>query len=164
MNLQKFKPNNKNTFVSRYQTTGEIAGAIVKAIDESKPTANELKKFFENSNPKTSAKLIFIFCKNAVPYNKEPGTRQTAKTVNRILWDAKKHGGDCKHYATLCASLCKALNIPVKLRLISQRHDTKQPNHIYAVAIIDGKEVIIDPVLKTFDTEARYDHKFDINL
>lgn len=164
MNLQKFKPNNKNIFVSRYQTTGEIAGAIVKAIDESKPTANELKKYFENENPKVSAKLIFIFCKNAVPYRKEPGAKQTAKTLNRILADAKVNGGDCKHYATLCGALCKALNIPVKLRLISQRFDTKQPNHIYAVAVINGKEVIIDPVLKSFDTEARYNHKFDIKL
>jgi len=164
MNLEQFKQKNQSFLVSRYQTSGEISGAIVKAIKESEQSANELKKFFESENKLTSCKLIFIFCKNAVPYKKESGLKQTAKTLPRILADAKINGGDCKHYATTCAALCRALNIPVKLRLISQRYETKQPNHIYAVAIVNGKEVILDPVLKNFDTEARFNYKYDINL
>lgn len=162
-NLEEIKAKNKDIFVSRYQTTGEIAGAIVRAIKESEPTAQKIKQYFTNPDKYTSAKMIFIFCKNLLPYKREPAATQTARTMARIIQDAKK-GGDCKHFATLSAALCKALNIKCKLRLISQSYDTKQPNHIYTVAIIKGKEVIIDAVLNKFDTEARYNYKTDINL
>ena len=164
MNIGALKPKNNNYLVSRFQTSGEIAGAIIKAIHESKPSAEALAPYFKNRDKKASCKLIFIFCKSAVPYKREAGSSQTAKTLPRILSDAKKVGGDCKHYAILSASICKALGIPVKLRLISQNFYSKSPNHIYAVAKLNGKEVIIDPVLKNFDTEARYNHKYDINI
>ncbi len=160
--LGNIKANNKNILVARYQTTGQIAGAIVRAVKESQPTAEKLKKYFQGDKYQ-QAKLIFIFCKNLLPYKKESASRQTARTMNRIIQDAKK-GGDCKHFSTLSASLCKALNIKCKLRLISQRYDNDQPNHIYTVALINGREVIIDAVLPNFDTEARYNKKFDINI
>lgn len=155
---------NKNLYVSRFQTAPEIAAAIVKAVDESATDAKILAPHFQGDTPKQNARLIFVFIKNAIPYEKEPSSRQTAKTLARMLQDAKKHGGDCKHYATAAAALCKALNIKCKLRLISQKDGDKTPNHIYTVAIINGKEVIIDPVLKNFDTEARFNYKYDINI
>lgn len=136
----------------------------MRAIKESEQSANALAPYFKNVDKKTSCKLIFIFCKNVVPYKREPGNKQTAKTLPRILQDAKMNGGDCKHYATISASLCKALGIPVKLRLISQNFYDKSPNHIYAVAKINGKDVIIDPVLKNFDTEARFNYKYDVKI
>jgi hypothetical protein len=163
MNLGLLAANNKNTFITRYQSTGDIAGAIIKAIKDSERSADHLSSYFKNSDPYKSCKLIFMFCKNLLPYNMESADKQTARTLNRILQDSKK-GVDCKHYTTVCAALCKALNIPCVLRLISQRPTTKQPNHIYCVAFIKGKEVILDPVLKHFDTEARYNYKFDIKI
>lgn len=164
INFGYLTPDYKNYTVARYQTASQIAGAIVTAVNNSKKAAETLAPNFENTNKYNQAKLIFVFIKNAVPYVKEPGNRQTAKTVPRILADAKKYGGDCKHYATIAASLCKSLGIKCKLRLISQYYDKKTPNHIYCVAVINGKEVIIDPVLKNFDTEARYNYKYDINI
>jgi len=155
---------NRDLFVSRFQTAPEIAAAIVKAVDESSQDAKILAPYFESDSQKAAARLIFVFIKNAIPYEKEPSSRQTAKTLARMLQDAKKKGGDCKHYATAAAALCKALNIKCKLRLISQKDGDKTPNHIYTVAVINGREVIIDPVLKSFDTEARYNYKYDINI
>lgn len=163
MNLGLLAANNKDILVRRFQSTGDIAGALIKAINDSGPAADHLKNYFKNSDPYQSCKLIFFFIKNIIPYKMESENRQTARTLNRILQDHKK-GGDCKHYATTSAALCKALNIPCKLRLISQRYGSKQPNHIYTVAVIKGKDVIIDPVLKKFDTEARYNYKYDIKL
>lgn len=164
MNFADLNVKNNNYLVARYQTAPEIAGAIVKAINESKPQAEELKSYFENKDKEKSLKLIFLFCKKAIPYKKESGERQTAKTIGRLLQDAKKNGGDCKHYATFIGALCKSLNIPVKLRLISQKFDDKTPNHIYCIAKANGKNFIIDPVLKKFDDEARYNYKYDISI
>ena len=145
MNLGYFKANNKNITVSRFQSSGEIAGAIVKAVKESKNSAERLAPFFKNKSKYESCKLIFLFAKNVLPYVREPASVQTAKTINRILQDAKTKGGDCKHFSTISSALCIALNI-------------------YCVAFVNGKEVILDSVLKNFDTEARYNYKYDIKL
>lgn len=163
MNLGVLAANNKNHFITRYQNTGQIAAAIILAIKNSQNSANHLAPYFQNADKYKSCKLIFMFCKNLLPYNMEPADNQTARTLNRIIAD-NKSGGDCKHYATISAALCKALNIPCVLRLISQRAYTREPNHIYCVAFIKGKEVIIDAVLKNFDTEARYNYKYDIKI
>jgi hypothetical protein len=163
MNLSVFGANNKDLLITRYQSTGDIAAAILKAIKESEKTAKTLAPYFKNSNKYQSCKLIFLFVKNMLPYKQEPASKQTARTLNRILQDNNK-GGDCKHYATFTAALCKALNIKCVLRLICQKIGSNQPNHIYCVGIINGKEVIIDEVLKNFDTEARYHKKYDIKI
>ena len=110
MNLGYFKPNNKNIFVTRYQTTGEIAGAILKAIKDSQESAHKLAPYFKNSDPVQSCKLIFMFCKGLIPYKMESADQQTARTLNRILQDAHK-GGDCKHYATVCATMLSLIHI-----------------------------------------------------
>lgn len=164
MEIGALIPKNNNYLVSRYQTAAEIAGAIVKAIQESEPAAKFLAPKFQNKDKEKTAKLIWIFCRQAIPYKREPGSKQTAKTLPRILSDAAKFGGDCKHMSIAAASLCKACGIPVKLRLISQSAYDTSPNHIYCVAKINGKDVIIDAVLKNFDTEARYNHKYDIKI
>lgn len=163
------KPKGNNYLVSEYQTAGQIAGAIVKAINDSKPSAQYLSKFFKTNNPVKSLRLLFWFTKKAVPYKKESGNSQTAKTLPRILSDANKVkingviGGDCKHYSILVGSIGKALGIPMKLRLIAQGY-TPVPNHIYCIAKINGKQYIIDPVLKEFNKEAKYNYKYDIKI
>ena len=163
MKMPILTSNGRNILVSRYQTAPEIAGAIVKAVKESEKDAQKLAPYLKGGNKLASARLIFVFIKNTVPYNKEAGSKQTARTLARILNDAHL-GGDCKHYATASAALCKALNIPCKLRLIAQIPNSKVPNHIYCVAKINGQEVIIDQVLKNFNTEARYNYTYDINI
>jgi hypothetical protein len=159
---QVFKAKNKDYIITRYQSTADITGAILKAIKESEPASKKLAPLFKNKNPEASAKLIFIFAKNLRPYKKEPSSFQTARTMQRIVTD--QYGIDCKHFSTICASLCMALGIKCKLRLISQSPNTLTPNHIYCVAVINNKDIIIDPVLKNFDQEARYNTKYDINL
>jgi hypothetical protein len=159
---QIFKAKNNDYIVTRYQSTADITGAILKAIKESEPASKKLAPYFKNKDKKATAKLIFIFAKNLRPYKKEPSSFQTARTIQRIFNDNK--GIDCKHYSTICSSLCMALGIKCKLRLITQNFGASSPNHIYAVAIIDGNEVVIDPVLKNFDQEANYLSFYDINL
>jgi len=164
MEIGLLRPKYKNLMVSRYQTAAEITGAIITAIKESAPAAEILAPTFYNKDKNKTAKLIWIFCKNAIPYKRESGQRQTAKTLPRILADAKRHGGDCKHMTITAMSLCKALKIPCKIRLISQNFYDTSPNHIYCIAKIDGKDVVIDGVLKNYNTEARYNYKYDIKI
>jgi hypothetical protein len=56
------------------------------------------------------------------------------------------------------------MDIPVKLRLISQNYFSADPTHIYCISTINGKDYIIDPVLKEFNQQATFTKKYDINL
>lgn len=153
------KPLYKEYLVTKNQTAKDIAGAIVKSIKDSGTTANLIAPLLKGKNKYETCKNIFTFTKNNIKYVKEGKDLQTAKTVARVLADKY---GDCKHMATVCYSLCKSLNIPCRLRLISQNFYNADPTHIYCIAIVNGQTVIIDPVLNSFDSEARYYYKYDI--
>jgi len=160
--LNPLAAQNKDYLITRYQNTDQISEAILYAIKKSKPAADHLAGNFKATDKKTAAKLVFFFTKELIPYKREPGQRQTAKSLPRIIKDAKKTGGDCKHYTTTAASLCKALNIPVKVRVISQNPFSGAFNHIYAVAMVNGEDFVIDPCMKAPGHEAKYFYKKDI--
>jgi hypothetical protein len=157
----EIKPKNNTIFIKQYQTAKDIAGAIVKSIKDSKDDALKIAPYLQGSTKVKTLKNIFTFAKNNIKYNKESEDLQTARSLGRIL---SMKNGDCKHYTTTIASLCGALNLPVKLRLISQNYFSNDPTHIYCVSTLNGKEYIIDPVLRNFDQEAIYTKKYDIKL
>lgn len=155
------KPKNTTTFIKKNQSAKDIASAIVLSIKDSKNDAEKIAPYLKGASKEKSLENIFIFCKNNIKYKKENTDLQTARTLGRIL---QMKQGDCKHYTTTIASLSNALNIPVKLRLISQNLLNNDPTHIYCVSNINGKEFIIDPVLNNFNQQATYTKKYDINL
>ena len=159
--MKFLQPKYNDFLIKRNQTVSDITGGVLKAIKDSKEQAQIIAPYLVGRTRQQTLKNIFNFCKKNVKYVREPNSLQTAKTLPRILAD--KHG-DCKHYAICVASLCKALNIPVKLRLISQNYFSPEPTHIYAVSGIGAVEVVIDPVLKNFANEAIYRYKYDINI
>ena len=161
MFVTDIRPLNTTTFIKQNQSAKDIATAIVKSIKDSKNDAKKIAPFLKGTTKEKSLENIFIFCKKNIKYNKENSDLQTARTLGRIL---SMKQGDCKHYTTTIASLSQALNIPIKLRLISQNLLNSDPTHIYCVSNINGKEIIIDPVLNNFNQQATYTKKYDINL
>ena len=105
---------------------------------------------------------VFNFVKK-IPYVKEGTNNQTARTLPRIIQGAIDGiGGDCKHYTIAVSSLLNSLKIPNNLRLISQNYFNAEPTHIYVVSKINGKEYVIDCVMKNFNDEAQYKYKYDV--
>ena len=147
MLVTNIKPKYTTTFIKQDQTAKDIAAAIVKSIKDSQADALKIAPYLKGQTKEKTLKNIFTFCKNNIRYNKESGDLQTARSLGRIL---SMKNGDCKHYTTTIASLCNALNLPVKLRLISQNYFSKDPTHIYCISTINNKDYIIDPVLKEF--------------
>jgi transglutaminase-like putative cysteine protease len=161
MNLQ---PNFKTEIINKSQTAFNIAYQLKRAIKESANDAKKIASAFNGTDNRDIASNLFYWSKKNLPYKKEGSENQSAKTLARLLYDRRK-GNDCKHYAVFSASLCRALSIPVKLRLISQNFYDKTPTHIYVVATgEDGQEIIIDPCMMLFNDEARFNYKYDINI
>lgn len=105
--------------------------------------------------------LLTQFCHYNLNYKAEPET-QTVKTLASILSDAAgKKGNDCKHFSGFEASVLDALGINCFYRFAA--YSGKIPTHVYVVALIDGKEIIMDACLPYFDTESKYTYKVDIS-
>lgn len=163
MNLfNPIQPNFKSQTITGAQSVNDIVLQIKRAINDSKHSAELIAPKLKGSNKVETLKNIFRFVKQ-IPYKKEPASLQTARTLPRILHGAiNGSGGDCKHYTIAISSLLKALNIPHRLRLISQNFYNAEPSHIYVIANVNGSEYILDPVLNTFDDEAPYKYKYDV--
>ena len=155
------QPKYKTEIIPVPQTSKNIAKQIQRAIKESKPAAKLLHVHFKGKSDYITCFNVYNYCRNKIKYVRETDNLQSAKTVPRILSD---RFGDCKHYTILCCSLLDAAGIPVILRLISQNYYNADPTHIYAVANINGQEVIIDPCMKSFNNEAQYKYKYNLKL
>lgn len=151
------RPKFEDRILVNSQSTDDLLNGVIRAIKDSDKQAKAIAPLFKRKSNITTCYLIYEFLRKNVPYQRESANSQTVRTVARILHD--KHG-DCKHYAIFSASILKALNIPFKLRLISQDHFDPEPKHIYVIC----EDIVLDPVLKTFNNEAQYKHKYDYKL
>ena len=52
--------------------------------------------------------------------------------------------GDCKSYSVAIGAFCRALGIPYRYRFTSQSQ--KDYHHVYVMATVDGKDVVMDAV------------------
>lgn len=159
--MNDLQPKFTKTIIKGRQTAGNIASQLKLAVNESLAGAETIKHNFKGRNKYNTCFNVWDYCRKNIKYKRESENLQTAKTLQRILYDKY---GDCKHYTTFCCTMLKALNIPSQMRLISQNFYNSDPTHIYCVAFVNGEEIILDPCIKTFNSEAQYKYKFNLNL
>lgn len=93
---------------------------------------------------------LFLFCKNNLRYEAEPGRYQTTRSPAGILTIAKMGGScDCKHYAGFIGGLLNAAQrkgapIDWRYRFASYNSDTDIPGHVFVV-IKQDPEIWLDP-------------------
>jgi hypothetical protein len=144
--------DNRSRLIVRVQTAKDIAQLLCVAEKESRADSEKLKQFFKHKDQYKSCELIWWFLRNNFRYIKESSKNQTCKTIRRYWQDRY---GDCKHYSIFAVCVLNALKIPCFFRLVAQEKGKRQPNHVYAVAIVNGKEIIIDACIDNFNKEAR---------
>ena len=159
--MNELTPKFTKEIVKGRQTANNIALQLKRAITESKSSANIIKNKFRGKNDFLTCFKIWDFCKKNIHYKRESENLQTAKTLPLILFHKY---GDCKHYTTFCVSLLQAIGIPCKMRLISQNYYNSEPTHIYCVATIQGKEIILDACMNSFNNECGYKYKYDLKI
>jgi len=125
----------KDELYKEIGTEQDILEAIIKMIRRSNRYAYKVAEVF-----KGDPFLIFNTLKKEFKYYKEPGERQTAKTLARYIYDGY---GDCKHYATFTYCTLKYF-YPVRFKLVSW--DGIRPQHIYTEYKVLNKWLPIDPV------------------
>ena len=157
MVLQKLAPfTNFKKVLIEDQNTGDIIQGILDNHDNYQSQYDKISEMFIDDNEVETAKNVFKFLKDNVPYYVEPIEKQTLRSPSAII--SIKQGADCKSYASFINGIMSSLNrkgifkVPLAYRFASYRYDTKEPQHVFAVLYPNTKnEVWVDPVLNKFD-------------
>lgn len=137
--------------------TVEQMKKIVKAtLAQTKNIAPVLK----GSSRLETARNLWNFLYGHVQYTKDNPLREQLRTPART-WQDRARGVDCDCYAIFISSVLTNLGIPHFFRIAAYNGGDFQ--HVYVV-VPDGKEIIIDPVLNTFNSEHPYSKKKDFNM
>ena len=75
-----------------------------------------------------------------------------------VTW--KDGFGDCKSFSLLVASVLRCIGVKYKYRFTSYSKNS-DPTHVYVIAQLKGREIIIDSVHTKYDDEADYIKKWD---
>lgn len=155
--LQKLAPfNNFKKVLIEDQNTSDIIQGILDNHNNYESQYDKISDLFIDDNEVETAKNVFKFLKDNVPYYVEPIEKQTLRSPSAII--SIKQGADCKSYASFINGIMSSLNrkgifkVPLAYRFASYRYDTREPQHVFAVLYPGTKnEVWIDPVLNKFD-------------
>lgn len=152
-------PNYKNVIVTKNGYNNDI----IKTLNSQFPEAvNQVKNVrVSGVDEMQKGRAIFNYLKYSVNYRKDEPGKQVIQLPARMIKDTKK--GDCKSKALAAAALMHNNGFKnVALRYTSYDVNDKTPTHVYAVGYDGkGKEIIIDPVWKAFNTQAPYKFKKD---
>jgi len=155
--LQKLAPftNFKKVLIDD-QNTSDIVEGILDNQDQYEKEYDKISEMFIGDNEVETARNVFDFLKQNVPYYIEPIEKQTLRSPSAIL--CMKSGADCKSYASFINGVMSSLNrkgvfrVPLSYRFASYRYDTKEPQHVFSVLYPGtNNEIWVDPVLPKFD-------------
>lgn len=85
----------------------------------------------------------------------EPGHEKVKDP--RVTWRDKN--GDCKSFSLFIGSILKCLEIPYKYRFAA--YSGNEPTHVYVIAKLNKRDVILDSTIDKFDFEFSYHKKWD---
>lgn len=146
------------------QSTADIINQVLLQHQQNKVDAKKIAHLFDYGNIYETSQAIWDFLKYKVPYSVEPGTYQSTKTLSRFLYDAMHNTGknDCKHFANFTGGILDALGYKFKYRFAGYSSYSKNPTHVYVVALDENNnEILIDAVINGFDLEKPYKIKID---
>lgn len=155
------QPDRKNVLVKKGHNTGDIVREVLDTYKASKQQlADFAKRLAGTSSQYDTCKKIFDFVKQNIRYQEDPPGKQWVKTPARLFADKV---GDCKSFSIFCASCLHNAGIPGVFRFVSFTN-SDIPTHVYVVALVNGREVKIDPVIDGFDTQKPFTHKIDYDM
>lgn len=129
---------------------------ILNTLYQTKAISNVLK----GNNIFNTAKNIWYFLYENIQYKLDEVGIEQLREPNRS-WADRKEGIDCDCFSIFTSSILTNLNISHSLR-ITKYNGKQNYQHVYVVVTDENdNEIIIDPVLDSFNTEKKYSEKHD---
>lgn len=145
--------------VSNNQTSDEIIDYLCIAVQDSAKDFPALRKQFNSPDKLEALQSIFDYTQENFTYYKEPPSKQQVRTAGRVINDKII---DCKGFSTFIVCCCLACDIPANFKVASYNYFDHTPTHVYVVAFVNNKRVVLDGTLKKFDKEHPYKNAFEV--
>ena len=157
--LQKLSPfKNYKKVITTDQSTKDIVNGIIDTHYKWDKEYDKISQYFVGADVEETAKNVWEFLKNNVPYYIESSNNQTLRSPAAIV----SMPGDCKSYSLFIngvfSSLARKgiLNVPYAFRFASYKEGIKEPGHVFSVLYPGTKnEIWIDPVLDRFNDKSK---------
>ncbi|NUO01007.1 MAG: hypothetical protein HUU01_10375 [Saprospiraceae bacterium] len=137
---------------------GDIVQAVLHADSKGSYFVETMAESLRKGSDRETLRAVWRFVKDNIRYVRDPPRRELVKSPG-ATWASKT--GDCKSMSVMIGSLLRCLGYRYFYRVA--RYDPKNPEqgHIYPVALVNGREVIVDAVHDAFDREYDYWKKQD---
>jgi hypothetical protein len=142
-----------------YKVEGDTQDIIDTVLNAAKTKVNkQFCKFSEEfSKDEQGLRQLWSFVKYKIVYQKDDDGRQDI-LLPAALWF--RGWGDCKSKTVFIAHVLQCLKIPYIIRFTTYSKGANY-THVYPVALLNGKSVIIDTVFDFFNREKTYVKKLD---
>jgi hypothetical protein len=140
---------------------GDTVSFIPRVVSKTLAHTKGLAGIARGRNDYETCRNIWQFVYDHIAYRKDKDGYEQIRSPARS-WHDRKEGVDCDCYTTFISSTLTNLGIKHKLRITKYSRDYFQ--HIYPIALLQGKEVILDCVTEKFDYEVPYSEKKDYNM
>jgi len=155
-------PKMQSEIIVRYHQIPDIVDGTLSMHKKSGTEYDKFSHLFWAGNDVDTARNIFNFVKQYIPYRVEKESDQTGKHPARILVDGiSGKNNDCKHYALFICGIMHSLQRmgcdihPVYI-FATDIKGQKEPSHVFAAIKTPGGLVWVDPVLNTFNQFHKY--------
>jgi hypothetical protein len=151
-----------NSTVKRGATVSDTVKFIPKVVGETKWQTEKLSQLVKDGSTHDTCKNIWDWVYNHIAYHKDKDGYEQIRSPARA-WHDRKRGVDCDCYTVFISTILNNLKIPHLLRITKYKEDRFQ--HIYPVAKDEqGKEIVIDCVVNSFNYEEPYSEKEDTQM
>lgn len=169
------KPDNKNKRLTGNGEVEEVVDLAIQIVRDHHQEAAGIARVLKGRTIQETAANIFEFAYNYLQYRRDRPGVEELRTPARSWYDGQvRHkqmgidsaGIDCDCYSIFCGSILHCLKIPFKFR-ITKYYGRDYFQHIYVCipATENNPEIIIDPVLDSFNYEKPYsEQKDDFNM
>lgn len=167
--LTPFK--NKRDILVHEQDVSDIITGILVTHEKYKSEYDKIVDYFIGNTPIATARNVWEFVRETVPYKVEPEHEQLLKSPAAILSKSaiggRRNTSDCKNMSLFIGGILDAANrkgqkINWCYRFSSYKFLDKVPQHVFCVLNPDtNKEIWCDAVLPTFNNRKQYYYKLD---
>lgn len=141
-------------------TVNDIIQVILQADRLSRGFTVRFAPTLRRSSHQATLKAVWRLVKDNIRYRRDTGNHEIIKSPGRTWQDGY---GDCKSYTVLIGSILQNLGYPYFFRVAFYDPKNPEQGHIYPIALVGERQVILDAVIDHFDNELPFWKAYDID-